>query len=417
MSLIKEISVWVGVDWADKAHAYALRRVGSEKIATGRFVQRATAIDEWVSSLRKLSGGGKVAIALEQSKGGLIFALMKYSFLVLYPINPNTLAKYREAWARSGAKDDPSDAALLLELIENHHKKFTAWTPEPESLRLLQRITEQRVRLVHDLKRVGNQLTSTLKEYFPEVLEIFPRIYREIVADFLLGYPTLKAAQAASDQELHSFFRSHTAGSSKLTCKRIALLKAAIPLTQEQAIINSNALFAQALARELKALNASVGIYNQEIEKVYQSIPDHQLFDSLPSAGEVSGPRLLAAMGINRTKFQSANQVACFMGIAPVVERSGNQCWTHWRFRCNKILRQAFIEWAFLSTRTSLWAEQFYKTQRQKNKTHSVAVRALAFKWIRIIFRIWKDRQPYSEVLYLKALKTSGSSLIAKLAA
>lgn len=413
----KEITVWVGVDWADQSHVYALKSENRDKIVIGSFEQEAVAIDDWVSWLKKLAAGGKIAIALEQSKGGLVFALMKYDFLVLYPINPSTVAKYREAWKLSGAKDDPSDAALLLELLNKHQSKFIPWAPEPQEIQLLQRLTEQRVRLMHDLKRVGNQLTSTLKEYFPEVLEIFPRIYRDIVADFVLAYPTLEAAQKASEPELLQFFRCHTAGNPKLSSKRIALLKAAKPLIHEQSVIASNALFVQALARELKALNASIVIYNEHIENVYRSIPDHELFDSLPCAGEVSGPKLLAAMGVNRSKFSSAEQLACFTGIAPVIERSGNQCWTHWRFKCNKHLRQAFIEWTFLSTRTSFWAGEFYKHQRAKGKTHSVAVRALAFKWIRVIFRMWKNKEPYSEARYLKALKTSGSPLIKNLAA
>lgn len=401
------INVWVGIDWADKKHTFAIRQ--GEEVKTGVFLHSAASIAAWVAGLKKLAKGGKVAIALEQSKGALVFALMKYNFIVLYPINPNTFAKYREAWAPSGAKDDPTDAILLLDMLERHRSKLEPWTPEPKEVRLLQRLTEQRVRLIQQLKTTGNRLTSTLKEYFPEVIEMFPRIYRDIVADFLLSYPTLEVAKATSEQELFGFFRSQKAGSVKLASKRIDILKNALPITEDEAIIASNSLFVRALARELKALNAAVTEYDKQIEAVYSTLPDREIFDSLPSAGEVSAPRLLAAIGTDRKRFDTPEELACFAGIAPIIDRSGNHSVTMWRYQCNKTIRQAFIEWTFLSIRTSFWAENFYKSQREKGKPHSVAVRALAYKWIRIIFRIWKDRVPYSEPRYLKRLQNTRS--------
>ena len=156
----KDYTVWVGIDWADKKHVYAMRVSGSDKVKIGSLLQKANAIEEWVVSLRKLSKGGKVAVALEQSRGGLIFALMKYDFIVIHPINPNTVAKYRETWSPSGAKDDPTDAALILEILEHPRKKITAWTPEPMNVRLLQRLTENRVNLIHDLKPQENTLLA-----------------------------------------------------------------------------------------------------------------------------------------------------------------------------------------------------------------------------------------------------------------
>jgi transposase len=177
------------------------------------------------------------------------------------------------------------------------------------------------------------------------------------------------------------------------------------------AVIASNTLLVKGLAIELKVLNQTIDEYNSEIEKTYLTIPDSKIFDSLPSAGEVSAPRLLAAMGTDRSKFSSAEELACFLGIAPVIERSGNQCWTHTRYKCSKPLKQAFVDWTFLSLRSSYWAEELYKKLRAKGKAHSVAIRAVAFKWVRIIFRCWKDRTAYSEINYLKALRKAGASI------
>lgn len=409
---IKECSILVGIDWADKKHVYAVKKPGEEKARIGSFLQKADSIHEWMMSLKKKAGDGKVAIALEQSKGALLFALLKYDFAVIYPIPPATVAKYRETWKTSGAKDDPSDAVLILELLEEQNKRLKPLTPEPKEICLLQHLTEHRQKLMHDLKRIGNRVTSAVKEYYPVILELFPRIYKNITAEFLLAFPTLSAAQAASDKELVSFFRTHSAGGQKRMEKRITLIRQALALTEDEAVIESRALLIQALALQLKAINQGIKAHDEQIERIYQTLPDKKLFDSLPSTGEVTAPRLLAALGTNRKKFDSSNELSCFSGIAPVVARSGNQSWIHWRYRCNKVVRQAFIDWANLSIRTSFWAKAFYASQRSKGKTHSVAIRALAFKWTRIIFKMWKDRTPYSESKYLEALRKSGSPLL-----
>lgn len=97
-------------------------------------------------------------------------------------------------------------------------------------------------------------------------------------------------------------------------------------------------------------------------------------------------------------------------------QSSGQKSWLHWRWSCPKFLRQTFVEWAQHSRPYSLWAEAFYQMQRQKGKTHQAAIRALAFKWIRIVFRCWKDKQPYDEVKYLMSLKRKGSPLVSNLA-
>jgi transposase len=153
-----------------------------------------------------------------------------------------------------------------------------------------------------------------------------------------------------------------------------------------------------------------------QIAALFDSLPDAAFFAALPGAGPHLAPRLLAAFGDDRSRYGNAQELACYGGIAPVTESSGKKTWIHWRWSCSKFLRQTLVEWANQSRHHSFWAEAFYQMQRQKGKTHQVAIRALAFKWIRIVFRCWQDRQPYDEVKYLQALKQKGSPLLQHLA-
>ncbi|MEH6569524.1 MAG: transposase, partial [Halioglobus sp.] len=125
-------------------------------------------------------------------------------------------------------------------------------------------------------------------------------------------------------------------------------------------------------------------------------------------------PRLLVAFGEQRDRFKNAGELQKYAGIAPVTERSGQKCWIHWRWHCTTFLRQTFVEWAAQTVRKSFWAGEFYRQQRGKGCTHQAAVRALAFKWIRIVYRCWQTGIRYDEALYLKTLARKGSPLLAE---
>ena len=114
----------------------------------------------------------------------------------------------------------------------------------------------------------------------------------------------------------------------------------------------------------------------------------------------------------DRDRFQNAAEVKQYSGIAPVTERSGKKSWVHWRWQCPTFVRQTFVEWAAKTIHRSFWAGVYYQQQRQKGATHQMAVRALAFKWIRILYRCWKSRTPYNETVYLQALQRRGSNLV-----
>jgi len=111
-------AAFIGMDWADQKHDVCLWAVDSEKSESLVINHRPETLREWIQGLRERFGGRPVAICLEQSRGPLIHALMGYEFVVLYPINPRTLAKYRKAFSLGRAKDDPTDTALAMGMSE-----------------------------------------------------------------------------------------------------------------------------------------------------------------------------------------------------------------------------------------------------------------------------------------------------------
>jgi len=257
---------------------------------------------------------------------------------------------------------------------------------------------------------------STLKNYFPHVLQWFQERDTLIFCDFLCRWPTLKAAQLARRSTLETFFRDHHVRSTDVINKRIHAIKAALPLTTDEGVIAPHVLLVQTLVSQLRVTLHAIEHFDTAIAQRAQSHPDFALFQALPGAGPVFASRLLVAFGEQRERYASAIELQQYAGIAPVTERSGKKSWVHWRLQCPTFLRQTFVEWAAESIRHSFWARVYYQQQRDKGKAHQAAVRALAFKWIRILYRCWQERTPYDESTYLLALKHRGSSLIHKLA-
>jgi Transposase IS116/IS110/IS902 family len=124
----------------------------------------------------------------------------------------------------------------------------------------------------------------------------------------------------------------------------------------------------------------------------------------------------MVALGTQRDRYASAGNLQSFSGIAPVKEASGHTQWVHFRWACPKFLRQTFHEWAACSIAQCEWAKAYYEQQKARGKPHHVAVRALAFKWMRILYRCWKDRQPYREEIYLASLAKRRTAMVAALA-
>ncbi len=412
----EEFAAFVGLDWADAKHDICLQATGTERREFLILEHRPEAIDAWVQTLRTRFNGQPVAVCLELNKGPIVSALRQYEFLVLFPVNPLTLAKYREAFTPSRAKDDPTDAELQLELLLKHRDKLTPLIPQSPTMRALAQLVEHRRRVVGDKVRLTNRLTSALKNYFPHVLQWFPDKDTVLFCDFLSHWPTLKAAQLARRTTLEAFFRAHHVRAADVIDARIQAIKSAMALTTDDGVITPNVLLVQALIAQLRVTLQAIADFDTAIAQRAQAHPDFPLFDALPGAGAVFAPRLLVAFGEQRERFTSAEDLQKYAGIAPVTERSGKKSWVHWRLQCPTFLRQTFVEWAAESTRHSFWAQVYYQQQREKGKAHQAAVRALAFKWIRILSRCWQERTPYDESVYLQALKRRSAPLLYNLA-
>lgn len=410
---IDDFSVLIGIDWADQKHDICELAVGADNaLVLSVIASKPEAIHEWAMGLQKRYPHKPIAIACELKKGPLIYLLLKYEFITIFPLHPATVAKMRKAFHPSGAKSDPADARLQVELLRDYMHKLTPIVPDTPAVRALAQLVECRRKLVQDRVDLTNSLTYYLKNYYPQVLDWFNEKDTHIFCDFISKWSSLKQVQRARNKSIVDFMHQHNVRYADVIEQRLADIKSAIPLTEDEGVVAPNQLMAELEADQLKVLLQSIERIEQEIKKRYCTMADRKIFDSFPGAGAQYAPRLLVAFGSERERYQSAAEIQKYAGIAPVTESSGTRSWTHWRYACPKFLRQTFVEWAGQTVRYSFWARAYYKQQKSQGKAHNTIIRSLAFKWIRIMYRCWKERKPYDESKYLEALKERGSPLL-----
>jgi transposase len=311
---LADIVAYIGLDWGDERHSVHVQ-AAEGPIEHIDLEQKPDVLHAWVAQLKERFAGGPVAIALEQRKGAVVNALMLYDFLVLYPINPKALARYREAFRTSGAKDDPMDSQLLLDLVVRHRDQLRAWMPDTVEARKLQLLCEQRRKLVNQRVALTNRLTSLLKQYFPQALEWVGDLASRQGCDFLTQWPNLGTLQEARPSTVRKFYQAHNCRAASVIEARLAAIKTAQSLTSDPAIVEPLSLAVQTYATQLHALIRAVAAFDDRIAQVFAQHADHDLFASFPGAGDVCAPRLAAAFGTDRSRWASASELQSYSGI------------------------------------------------------------------------------------------------------
>jgi transposase len=406
----------VGLDWGDKEHAFALRMTATDAIEEGKVEGSAEALHAWLDGLEQRAGTGKVAVAIESGRASLLHALVAHPRLEVYPINPATSARFRKAFTLSGAKDDGPDAQVLLTLVTQHRDALKRLELDSVQTRELAALVHARRAAVDQRTQLSNQLCGVLKSYFPQALLLVgDELASPLALDFLARWPDLAAAQTARPQTLRAFYTQHNVRRPERIAERLALLAKARPLTSDPAVVEPARLQVKMLVALLRVQQTHIAVFTDRIAERFAAHPQAPLFRQLPGAGPVLAPRLLVAFGDRRERYPTAASMQKYSGVAPVREKSGGQVWIHWRWQAPKFLRQTFIEWAGQTVTYCKWANAYYHQQRRRGKDHHAVLRALAFKWQRILWRCWHDGVPYDEARYLRSLEKRRSPLAALL--
>lgn len=400
---------FVGFDWGRKEHVCVIvDRLGA---VMGRLKFDDTAAG-WASLRDAMAALPMPAVAIETSRGPAVERLLEAGVAV-FPVSPVASKSYRTRKAPSGVKDDVLDAWSLADAMRTDGHGWRRLKPEDpltQELRLLCRdengLIERRTALV-------NTLQEALHEYFPAMIEAFDDWTMPAAWLFVERFPTprelVDAGRRKQEKVLHTLklYRPETYE------KRLAIFARADQFVGAPAVTSAKRLLVITTCRELRTLEAQLVEYRKRIDALFGQHPDSDIFSSLPGAGPKLRSRLLSSCGEDRDRFDSPEAMQCVAGTAPVLIRSGQMRIVKHRMACDPLFKHTVHLWANLSRTKCAWAQAYYQRKREQGKSHACALRCLGQRWLKILWRMWKDRETYDEARHLKSQVTHGSWVIA----
>lgn len=394
---------YAGIDWADRHHDAVVIDAAGQRVAALRVAHDAAGLAQLTDFLRGLGDIAErpehLACIVETSRGLLIAALLDAG-LPVYPVNPKTVDQRRKP---SGAKTDAIDAYLLARTGRSDLPDLRRLVPDGPLVAELRLLTRDLEGLIQGQTRLLNQLTACLKAYYPAALALFSKLHQPATLAFLRACPTLEQARATTVEELTALLKAarHPHPGTKAQWMHAQLC--APQLEGEPAVARAKARLLLALVAQLAPLLEAIADYDKAIGRLFTAHADSGIFAGLPGTGTRLAPRLLAEWGDDRARYAAAAAMQALAGTAPVTFQSGTYAKVHRRGACNATLRNAVFRFAWLSTQQEDWAADYYRRKRREGKGHSVAVRALANHWVRIIYALWAKREAYDPAVFLAA--------------
>lgn len=399
---------FAALDWASDHHDVAVvDRLGTI-VAEFRFAHSA---DGWAQFQEKMKAYAGCPMALETSSGPAVDQLLQRGWN-LYPVNPKAAQRYRERKAPSGDKADRQDAWSLADALRTDGHAWRKLIVQDEATAMLRTLCRDEIGLIEQRTLLVNQLIAALREYYPAALDIFDDWTKPYAWRLISHYPTPAALQNAGKRRWENFLHSHRLWHSSTAPERLKIFAQANALPSSAPVVAAKSLLASSLVKVLQALEQQIEEYRKRIHTTFHQHPDFDLFGSLPGAGKKLAPRLLGELGSAREVFPDADSLCCQAGASPVRYQSGQINKARIRWACDTFLRHTVHLWADCSRKQSPWAQAYYAHKREQGMSHAAALRCLGKRWLKVLWRMWQDRQSYDESLHEQSLRDHGSWVI-----
>lgn len=404
-----ERTAFAGFDWASDHHDIVVVDPHGTVVEAFRIDDTA---EGWERLRQRLARYPGLAVAIETCCGAAVERLVQAGYAV-FPVNPKAAKRYRERKAPSGTKTDFVDGWSLADALRMDGHGWRALKPDDPLTVELRLLCRDEISLIEQRTALVCQLRAALHEYYPVALQAFADWTTRGAWALVERFPTPQALAAAGKRRWEKFLHTHKLYHSReLYAKRLEFFAAAEQFCGSAAVTNAKSLLAKSLAIQLRVLEDHLDEYRRRIAERFGQHPDHDLFGSLPAAGEKLAPRLLAELGDDRGRFDSAESLQCYAGTAPVSFESGQIRKARFRRACQKTLRSTVHLWANLSRTKCAWAEAYYRSKRKRGQSHACALRCLGQRWLKILWKMWYSRTCYDADLHQRNQVTHGSWVI-----
>jgi transposase len=410
----EQFPAFAGLDWASDHHDVVVLDRNGKILLELTFADDA---EGWADFARRLTqdlglAAGRLPVAVETNNGPAVERLLALG-CVVYPLNPKAAQRYRERKNNAGCKDDLLDAFSFADALRTDGHAWRRLRPDDPITQELRLLCRDEVQLIGQRTALVNQLRAALREYFPAALAAFDDWVNPGPWAFIQAFPTPAALVKAGKRRWEKFLHTHKMYRPQTYAKRLELFAQADTFCGPPAVTSAKSRLAVALAGQLCLLERQLQEYRQAIETLFARHPDHDIFGSLPGTGQKLAPRLLGELGNDPARFSTAESLQCYGGSAPVTRQSGKQRWVGFRRACNRRLRNTLHHWADTSRHRCAWAQAYYQHKREQGHSHAAALRCLAQRWVKILWKMWQTKTCYDEALHTRNQVKHGSWIIA----
>jgi len=399
------MDVFCGIDWAEDHHDIALVDQSGQLLARRRISDDAAGLTALLSLLAEHgdSPDDPVPVAIETPRG-LLTACLRVTGRKVYPVNPMAVARYRDRHSVAGRKSDHGDAVVLANILRTDmhaHRPLSADSELAQAIAVLARAQQD---AVWDRTAAHNKLRSHLREYFPGFLAAFTDarggITRPEARAILAAAPTPAAAAKLTAAQLRALLKK--AGRSRGIDTEAQRLRDAFRAGQmRQLPLVEQAMGRQAVAllRQLDAACASADDLEAAAIESFNQHPDAGIITSFPGLGALTGARVLAETGDDRSRFSDARGLKAYAGAAPITRASGKtKSVTHRRVKNNRLAAAGYI-WAFSALSASPGARGHYDRRRDAGDRHAAAQRNLFGRLLGCLHHCLLTGQHYDETI------------------
>ena len=403
---------WVGLDWGDREHSICILNPQNNETTCFEVKHDLKGMDTLIERLPACSE--VLGIGVETHCHLVVQHLLQSGFTI-YSLNPKMVKNWRASVKAQPSKNDTIDATTIAYGLSHYHDQLRPFYPADAKSRELSMLCDDEVNFIGQRTALVNQLQASLKLYYPQALDFMNDWTKPTAWKFVIKYPNPSMFQRATKKGLIGFLKAHRIGISPKWEERIEHRNHCSAWNFDEATSAAKEFLTVSLACQLIRLEATLKQYRKRINQLFNDHPDAELFLSLPGCGEKLASRLLAFFGVDRTRFDSAQGLQQLSGVVPVSKVSGGKIkkpMVVFRRAVKREFRDMMHLFAWCSLRFCAWAKAFYDRARQKGDSYALALRKLGEKWLKIIYRMWKDNQKYDEAKYLNALIAHGSPLV-----
>jgi transposase len=397
------MDVFCGIDWAEDHHDIALVNGDGGLLARLRISDDAAGL---AALLDLLAGHGDSAeepipVAIETPRG-LLTACLRATGRPVYPVNPMAVARYRDRHSVSRGKSDKGDALVLANILRTDmhaHRPLPADSELAQAIAVLARAQQD---AVWDRTAAHNKLRSCLREYYPGFLAAFAAakggITRPEARVILAAAPTPADAARLTLSQLRALLKK--AGRSRGIDAEAQRLRDAFRTQQMRQLPRvEQAMGRQALAllRQLDAACTSADDLEHAAIESFNQHPDAGIITSFPGIGALTGARVLAETGDDRSRFTDAKGLKAYAGAAPVTRASGKtKSVTRRHIKNNRLAAAGYI-WAFCALTASPGARAHYDRRKDAGDRHAAAQRNLFGRLLGCLHHCLATGQHYDE--------------------